>query len=100
MYVKRKIDNPSRNQKLEGLVRKTHAASGFRTQVHPNAQEIRRTSGFATLAAYAVFSPGGRSNLSSLAAIPGNHFQNVGGAGADALSAANAGVVNLDDMRH
>ncbi len=82
------------------LVSQTHTASGFCTQVNPDTQKVSRTGSFATLATYTVFSSRRGGYLSSFAAIPGNHFQNVSRASADALSAANAGIVDFDRMRH
>jgi hypothetical protein len=57
-------------------------------------------SSFAPLAAYTVFCAGRGGNLLSFAAIPGHHLQNVSRTSADALSAADAGIVNFDWMRH
>lgn len=82
-------------------VSQTHTAGCFSiTQVNPDAQEVGGTGSFAPLAAYTVFCARGGGNLLGSAAIPGYHLQNVSRAGADALGAADAGIVNFNAMRH
>ena len=56
------------------LVSQAHAASGLCAEINPDAQKVRGASGLAPLAANAVFSPRGGSNLSSFASIPGHHL--------------------------
>jgi hypothetical protein len=92
--------NPGMVKRITRLVSQAHAAGGFSAQINPNAEEVRGASCFASLAAYTIFGARGGCNLSSLTAIPGNHFQNVGRASPDALGASNAGVIDFDGMRH
>jgi len=78
------------------LVRQAHAAGGFRSQVHPDAQKVRGTGSFTPLATDTVFGARRGSDLTGFAAVPGNHLENVQGAGADALGATDAGIVDFD----
>ena len=81
-------------------VRETHASAGLISEVDPNAEEVCWASGFTTLAANAIFGARGGSDLASLAAIPGDHLENIEGTGTHALSASDAGVVDLDGVGH
>jgi len=56
------------------LVRQAHAAGGFRSQVHPDAQKVRGTGRFTPLATDTVFGARRGSDLTGFAAIPGNHL--------------------------
>merc|ERR1719333_1392360 len=64
-----------------------------------DAQEVCRACGLAPLAADAVFNPRRGGDL--LRGVHGgrDHLQDIGGAGADAEGAADAGVVDLDRVR-
>ena len=82
------------------LVRQTHAAARLSAQVNPNAQKIGRASSCTTLATYAIFCAWRRGNLTCTATIPGHHFEHVRRTSANALGAADTGIVNFDLMRH
>jgi hypothetical protein len=81
-------------------VGKAHRTTGLIAQIDSDAEEVCGASGFAAFAAHAVFCAGGRGDLAGLAAVPGHHFKDVEGAGAHALGAADAGVVDLDGVGH
>ena len=78
----------------------THRAAGLVAQVDADAEEVGGAGGFAALAAHAIFRAGGGSDLASLAAVPGNHLENIEGASPHALGATDAGVVDLDGVGH
>jgi hypothetical protein len=82
------------------LVREAHAAGGLCAQVNTDAQEVRRTGGFAALTAHAIFRTGRSRNRSGPVPIPGNHFQDIQRASTDTLGASNTGIVDLYAMRH
>lgn len=88
--------NTTKQPRQQALVSKSHAAGGFGTQVNADAQEVCWASRFAAFAADTIFSAGRGGDLSGFAAVPGNHLQNVSRASANALGAADAGVVNFD----
>ena len=81
-------------------VRQAHASAGLIAEINPNAEEVGWAGGFATLATHAIFRARGRRDLASLASIPGHHLENIEGTGPHALSATDAGVVDLDGVGH
>ena len=86
--------------KLRASVRKTHASGGLITQVDTNTEEICRASGFTTLASNTIFGAWRRRNLARLATIPRDHLKDIERACTDALSTADARVVDLDGVGH
>ncbi len=81
-------------------VSQTHAAGRFIAEVDTDAEKICGAGGFTALAANTVLCTWGRGDLPSPATIPGHHFENIEGTGANALGASDAGVVNLDGVGH
>ena len=84
----------------EKSVGETHAAAGLITQIDPNAEEVCGTGRFTALATDAVFRTRRGCDLTSLATIPRHHLKHIERAGANALGATDAGVVDLDGVGH
>jgi len=84
----------------EKSVGETHAAAGLITQINPNAEEVGGASRFTALATDAILCARRGGDLTSLAAIPGDHLENIEGACPHALGATDAGVVDLDGVGH
>ena len=81
-------------------VREAHASGGLITQINANAEEISWARGFTALATNTVLSTGGGSDLTSLTAVPGHHFEYIERACTNTLCATDAGVVDLDGVGH
>ena len=80
--------------------RKSRRGTRLSAEVHAHGQEVRGAGCLAALAADAVLRARRGGDLARPAARPGNHLQHIGGAGAHALGAADAGVVDLHRVRH
>ena len=81
-------------------VGQAHASTGFVPEINANTQEVCRAGGFAALTAHTVLCAGRGGDLARLAAVPGDHFEDVEGASAHTLRATDAGVVDLDGVGH
>ena len=84
----------------EKSVGETHAAAGLITQINPNAEEVGGTGRFTAFATDAVLCTRRGCDLTGLATVPGDHFENIERACTHALGATDAGVVDLDGVGH
>ena len=81
-------------------VGQAHASTGFVPEIDPDTEEISGASGFTAFAAHTILRARRRCDLTSLAAVPRDHFEDVQGTCTHTLCATNAGVVDLDGVGH